>query len=997
MKKKWRKLSWVGCVALAGLCAACRDESDTAAKTETPEVKTFRLMEQEVTDTGEWFGYLSGKQDTDIHPHVSGFLAKQEYEDGSMVKKGDVLFLIDPATFQAELDLALANLQAAEASVASASASQEQAQLDVDRYEPLVGNGAVAEKDLDDARHRLRAAQAALRAAEAAVDQAKAAVEKAKINLNYTVVRAPYDGIIGTALVSTGDLVTPATKLANITSMSPMRFEFSVNSDRLIDVARKYGDLSSSGIHKMPPPPPVDIVLEDGSTVPRKGRLLALESKVSDSGLINVEGEVENPDALLRSGMPVRVRIPLEHKKAMLVPAQAIRSVLRSDFIIVVDAQNEPHMTPVTLGGRYLVPVSEENGYHSEQEMVAVSGFNKPLEETLRDYGYATPTEARIVVDDDKAVQAMNISSANSRLAPGAPAELRGRVKPVAFSFKPELPAAVAAAAAAAAEGKKAPSAAPQAKPSMPPYPVKVSPLRRQDVAVVDEWFGTLRGVEETDIRPKVSGFVLEQRFKDGSLVKKGDVLFTIDPSTYQASVDEARANLAMAEASQEQVQAQLDRSRRDYERYAKLNEAKPGAISGKTLTDALSAVKTNEAAMLKARATVAQMKAALSVAEINLGYTTIRAPFDGRVGIHKPSVGALVSPSDPQPLVTLSSVNPMRVDFQVSGRGALSGIAAFDSAKAKQGEGDTPPFEIVLEDGSVFPAQGNVVSADNALSKTTGTLSVVGQVKNDDYALRSGMPVRVRAALTPEKAAFLVPARAPLNAQGRDIIVLLRPDGTPDMLPIVKGPLVNVPIADEEGKQPTLQPMQIVDVDRKLVSSMVLAYAKAPSLQDVIFQGAGVEDWKGLVLKGAQVESSRALLEKMAGAPLPDAALAQAGAADWDALLLMRAGVASFRDLALSRAGAKDELDLIALGQGFDSAMGLVLAKLGYADVSQARVVVEGSLRAAQVYQANEAAGARVNKLSPSPFIYNMPRTVVESVTADDSSSTDLSPIELN
>lgn len=990
-------VGWLGCVALAGVGSSCRESADVKAKPETPEVKTFRLQEQEVTDTGEWFGYLRGKQDTDIHPHVSGFLARQEYEDGSLVKKGDVLFRIDPATFKAELALAQANLQAAEASVVSATATKKQAQQDVDRYTPLALNGAVAEKDLDDARHRLRAAQAALRAAEASVDQAKAAVEKAQFNLDYTVVRAPYDGIIGTAQVSIGDLVTPATKLANITSVSPIRFEFSVNSDRLIDVARKYGDISNDGSATLPQPPPVEIVLEDGSVFPHKGRLVAMESKVSDSGLINVEGEVQNPEALLRSGMPVRVRIALQQKRSVLVPAQAIRSVLRSDFIIVVDQNNEPHMMPIVVEGKYNVEVAEENGYKSTQEMLAVSGYNKPLEQALREYGYEKPTDARIVVDEEKAVQAMNISSANSRLAANAPAEARGKISPVDFSFKPAVSAAVAAAAAAAMGEDKKPDAAPQAKPTMPLYPVKVSPLRRQDVAVVDEWFGTLRGIEETEIRPQVSGFVLAQHFKDGSLVKKGDVLFTIDPSTYQASVDEAKANLAMAEATQEQMQAQLDRSRQDYERYVKLNEAKPGAISAKTLTDALSAVDTNEASLLKAQASVAQMKAALSMAEINLGYTTIRAPFDGRIGIHKPSVGALVSPSDPLPLVTLSSVNPMRVDFQVSGRGALRGIAAFESGKAKQQEeAAMPEFEIVLEDGSVYPLPGHVVSADNALSKTTGTLSVVGQVKNDDYTLRSGMPVRVRAGLAPEKGAFIVPARAPMNAQGRDLIVLVRPDGTPDMLPIVKGALVTVPVADEEGKEPTLQPMQIVDVDRKLVADMMMAYAKAPSLEAIILQGAGVEDWKGLALKNAQAESSRALLEKMAGSPLPDDAPAQAGAGDWDALLLKKAGVGNFRDFVLHHAHAKDELDLIALGQGFDSVMGMALAKLGYEDMSQVRVVTEGSMRAAQVYQANQAVRARVNKVEPSPFIYKAPRTVVESVTADEASSTDVKPIEI-
>lgn len=975
----WTTARHLGCAALALLTTACGDKNE-APSAEAPEIQTFPLLRQKVTDTGEWFGYLRGKRDTDLHPHVSGFLQSQIYKNGSFVKEGDELFRIDPSIYQAELELAQANLEAAQASVASAKAAQEQAADNVHRYSQLVGKGAVSEKDLSDAQHSLRAAEAAVKAAEAAVEQNRAAVAKAEINLEYTIIRAPYDGIIGTALVSRGELVTPATKLANITSVDPIRLEFSINSDRLINAFRKYGDMNTRDKAQLPPPPPVSIVLEDGRIFPEKGTLLAIESKVSDSGLINVEGEVPNPDNLLRGGMPVRVRIPLDHKEALLVPAKAIRSVLRSDFIIVVDQHDEPHMVPVVVQGRYHTDVAEENGYHSTQEMLAVVGYKEPLEQTLQGFGYENPTDAKVVVDEENAVLAMNISSANSRLSADSETP-RGKVKPVPFSFKPVVPAAVAAAAAAGEGKQQAPQAA-GAKPSLPAYPVKVADLLQRDVAVMDEWFGTLRGVEETDIRPQVSGFLLKQHFKDGSMVKKGDVLFTIDPAPFQASVDEARANLHMAEASVQQAQAQLDRSTEDYERYKRLNTSTPGAISDKMITDALSDIKTNQAALLKAKASVAQMQAALSLAEINLAYTTITAPFDGRVGIHKPSVGALVSPSDAEPLVTLSSVNPIRVDFQVSGRGALSGISAFETGP----EQERPGFDIVLEDGSTYPVQGQVVSADNALSRTTGTLKVVGRVENVDGGLRSGMPVRVRAGLTPVKGAWLVPARAPMNAQGRDLIILLRPDGTPEMLPITKGELVNIPVANGANGESIVQPMQIIDADRQLVAGMMLAYTKAPSLESLVLKGAEAADWKDFVLKVAQAPDYRALLEKKLGHALPDDAPAAAGAQDWAELALKKTGCDSYRELALYLAKAKDELDLIARAQGHSSVMEMLLKRMGFEEPQHVPVVAEGSLRAAQVYAANKQAGAPVNKVTPTPFHYSTPHTVVDSVTAEDS-----------
>ncbi len=856
------------CASLPLFMTACTDDAQAAASesdTRSAAVKTFPIQQCRVTDYGEWFGYLRGQKDTDICPRVSGFLVSQDYKDGTRVKEGDVLFRIDPSLYEAELALAKANLQASEAGLTAAEASFEKAKLDVARLEPLEKTHAVSEKDLNDARQQFKAAGAAVDAARASVNQNKAAVDKAQINLDYTEVRAPYDGIIGTALASQGELVGPGTKLANITSADPMRVDFSVNSDMLIPALR---DMAG----KQPSVPGFDIVMEDGSTYPFKGKIKAMEAIVADSGLIDIEGEIPNPDGLLRGGMPVRVRIPLAQREALLVPKDAIRSVLRNNFIIVVDRNQVPHMIPVTVTGHYDIPVAEADGYSSTQNFVAVEGLQSPLADILRSYGYEKPTEAPVVADALNGVHAMNISSANSRLAEG---EEPGKVNTTTLSFKPADPKA-AALAALEAQKKAQQSGGEAPKPTMPPFIVKVAPLLQQDVEIKDEWFGTLRGVEETAIRPRVSGFLKTQNFKDGSLVNKGDVLFTIDPAPFEAARDEAKANLEAARASLEQAKAQLEMSEYDYERFHKLNEQTPGAIADKKVTDAATAVQTNRAAVLKAEATVAQMQAALHLAEINLGYTTITAPFSGRVGIRKASVGDLVSPEDPQPLVTLSSVEPMRVDFNINGKVALAGLAKYRQGEQRQlNNPGVDNFDIVLEDGSTYPCKGKVVSADNALSTTMGTLKVVGQVDNKDGLLRSGMPVRVRAAVGMQKGAWLVPARAPLNANGADMLVLLKPDNTPAMLPIKKGPIVYIPVTGPDGKA-IVQPMQIVNFN-------------------------------------------------------PQALAAQ-----------------------------------------------------GIAGPEEARVVVEGSLNAAQSFQANMKQQAAVNKLTPVPFQYTVPQPVVPSITAD-------------
>ncbi len=958
-------------------CERQGERTQEAAPADMPAVSVCPILQRDVTDFGEWFGYVRGEMDTDIHPRVSGTLAEQVYKDGSYVKEGDVLFRIDPAIFEAQLAEAEANLKAAQAGVESTTAAREKAELDVKRYEDL-GARVVSEKTLTDARHGLNAARAAETAAKAAVEQAQASLDKARINLEYTVIRAPYNGVVGTATISQGDLVSPATKLTNISAVDTMRALFSINGANMIHVFRTYGDVSQS--REKVEQTPFYLVLEDGSTYPISGHFSALESIVEPNGVINVEARFENPAHMLRTGMPVRVRVPKGAHSALLVPAAAIRTVMRNRFILVTDKAGAPHMVPVTVGASYPVTVQEADGYTSEQQLTEITAAGTPLDEMFRRFGYENATDVPVVADEQNGVLAMNISSANSRLGAG---EKPASLKTTPLSFRPVVDPALAAAAKAAEEPQKAAPA--NVKPTLPPFPVKVLPLQLQRAQVPGEWFGTLRGVEETDIRPQVSGFLISQQVEDGRMVKKGDILFEIDPAPYQAALHEAQANAAVARAAVAQAETQTDMNRTNYERYTRLVQEAPGTIAEKTLTDAATAVKTAEAAVLKARAAAAQADAAVKLAEINLGYTTIRAPFDGRVGIHKPSVGALVTPQDIEPLVTISSVNPIRVDFAVSGKDALLGLSTFAKARAagKDASADIP-LEILLEDGSLYPAQGRIVNADNAINTATGTLQVTGQLENTDGGLRSGMPVRVRADFGGSMQSILVPARAPLSAQGRDILVMLKPDNTPQMLPIKKGELVTVPVKQADGSE-AVQPMQMIDIDREMVTAMILMKAQVPSAEALVLGQAGVADWSELLLKNAGVSDFRALAEKSAGHALPDDTPASIGAADWKDFVLRSSGHGDFRSLVLHQADAQDELALIARAQGFGTAFEMVLKQMGYDSLDSARVVVEGSIMAAQVYQANVAAGYPVNTLTPVPFLYTAPKTVVDSVTADE------------
>lgn len=982
MKRQTLLLLALGSCALGGF-VSCQKAGDAAAENaaaSAPAVTVFPLQLQEVTDFGEWFGYVRGEMDTDIRPRVTGFLASQEYEDGQYVKAGDVLFRIDDAVFRARLEEAQAALAAAEATVGSAEAAVEQTALDLKRFENM-GTRIVAEKDISDARQRAKSARAGLSAAHAAVEQAKADVEQAKINLEWTVIRAPFNGVAGTAGVSRGELVSPAATLCNLSAVDTVRVQFAINGEHMIDVFRKYGDVSRPG--NGAENTPLYLVQENGETYPIEGRFSALESKVSPNGVINVEGRFANPTRTLRAGMPVRVRVPVDRRNAMLVPKDAVRTVLRNRFILFTDKEGVPHMARVKVTGEYPVTVKEPNGYVSTQTMVAVEDAGQSLTELFRSFGYENPAEVPVVCDAQNGVIAMNVSSANSRLPQGQKPE---SIKTEHFTFKPQPdPALVAAANAAEKKDDAQPAQKPAAAPTLPPFPVKVCPMVLQNVQVPGEWFGTLRGVEETEVRPQVSGMLISQDAADGHMVKKGDVLFTLDPAPYRAALDAARANVAVAKADAEQKAAEQEMARLNFDRYTRMMKENPGVLSAKTVTDAETALKTADAALLKSRANVTLAESAVRQAEINLGYTTVTAPFDGRVGIHKYSLGSQVSPQDPQPLVTISSVNPIRVDFHISGKDALEGFSYFAKTRsAGKDPAESAPLDILLEDGSLYPAKGKIQNADNALDPATGTLRITALVENADGGLRSGMPVRVRADISGAQQSVLVPARAPLSAGGRDVLVLLAPDNSPQVLPITKLGMVTVPVKGADGNEVT-QPMQMIDVDRTTVGALVLLKTGAPTLEALLLQQAGVPDWESLLLKNAGVADFKALAEKTAGGKtLPDDLPASIGAADWREYVLHSSGHGDFRSIVLAAQDAADELDLMARAQGFGTVFEMVLKEMGYKSLEETRVVAEGSIMAAMTFQANQAAGAPVNKLTPTPFEYVAPKTVVDSVTAE-------------
>jgi len=283
--------------------------------------------------------------------------------------------------------------------------------------------------------------------------------------------------------------------------------------------------------------------------------------------------------------------------------------------------------------------------------------------------------------------------------------------------------------------------------PPPPPPTVQVITLATTNLPVFEEWIGTLDGFVNAQIHAQVTGYLLKQNYTEGSLVKKGDLLFQIDPRPFQALLDQAQAKLA-------QDQAQAAKTELDVKRYTPL--AQEQAISDEQL---VNAVQANLAAVAQVKAD----EAAVEAAQLNLDYTKITSPIDGLAGIALAQTGDLVGPAG-NVLTTVSTLDPIKAYFQVSEQSYLSFWRNLISGPEMNPDF---PLQLVLTDSSVFPQTGKFFFADRQVNPNTGTLQIVGVFPNPDDLLRPGQYGRVRAQTHTITNAILVPQRAVAELQG--------------------------------------------------------------------------------------------------------------------------------------------------------------------------------------------------------------------------------------
>lgn len=322
-------------LGVLGLVAGCRRGESPPPP--PPEVLVTPVVQKDVPVVSEWIGTLEGSVNADIRPRVEGYLLRQFYKEGQVVAPHDPLFEIDPRQFRAAVEQAQGALGRAEAQLAKAA-------KDVERFTPLAAERAISQQELDNALTSARDARAAAAAAQAAVEQAA-------LNLGWTKVTSPIEGIVGLALVQVGALVGPTTVLTTVSTVDPIRVTFGISEREYLHRAELINRPNYATTERGPE---LELVLEDGSVYPHAGKAARADRQVDvKTGTLTIWGFFPNPGHILRPGQFAKVKAALNVRKdALLVPQRAVSELQGGYRVAVVGADGKAEFRTVELGTR---------------------------------------------------------------------------------------------------------------------------------------------------------------------------------------------------------------------------------------------------------------------------------------------------------------------------------------------------------------------------------------------------------------------------------------------------------------------------------------------------------------------------------------------------------------------------------------------------------------------------------------------------------------------
>lgn len=403
--------------------AGCSSSTQGAKASEPPVVEVVQVEQKDVPILTEWIGTTDGVVNADIKAQVSGYLLKQDYTEGSFVQKGQLLFEIDPRPFQAVVDqgagqLAQANgqlaqakaqLTQAEAQLTVVEANQVRTQLDVDRYAPLAKQQAITQQDMDNAtqnnvaakaqvqaaKAQIETARAQIQGATAAVQAAAAAVETAELNLSFTRLTSPIEGLAGVAQQQVGALVSPASgPVTTVSTVDPIKVNFTASEQEYLDFHRRYP--TPAALEAARKGLVLELILADGTVYPQKGSYYFPDREFSQgTGSIRLTGLFPNRENLLRPGQYGRVRTSLKTKDgALLIPQRAVTEMQGTYQVAVVDNGNKISIRNVKpsdrIGAQWIIDEGLKPG-----ERVVAEGVQKVRPGmTVNAKPYAAPAEA---------------------------------------------------------------------------------------------------------------------------------------------------------------------------------------------------------------------------------------------------------------------------------------------------------------------------------------------------------------------------------------------------------------------------------------------------------------------------------------------------------------------------------------------------------------------------------------------------------------------------
>jgi membrane fusion protein (multidrug efflux system) len=316
-----------------------------------PDVEAAEVVQRDVPITKDWVATLDGSVNAQIHAQVTGYLLKQSYANGAFVRRGAPLFQIDPRPFQAAVDQAKANVAQAEGNLQRTQALLGKTEMDVARYTPLAKESAISQQELDDAVQSNLAAKAQVESAKAAIEAARAAVATAQLNLGFTTIVSPINGVAGIATAQVGDLIGPQSgTLTTVSTVDPILANFSASEQEYLATMRLTRGRKDEIERRLD----FELTLADGSTYPHKGRIYAINRQVDvRTGAVLVQAQFPNPGNVLRPGGFGRIStVTRIQQGALLVPQSAVNELQDGYLIAVVGSDNKVSLRPVKMGAK---------------------------------------------------------------------------------------------------------------------------------------------------------------------------------------------------------------------------------------------------------------------------------------------------------------------------------------------------------------------------------------------------------------------------------------------------------------------------------------------------------------------------------------------------------------------------------------------------------------------------------------------------------------------